>query len=98
MMVSSAGLLKLIILASYALTIAAIFNLLGDWSLWLGLSIVVPWLINKIMYKSATNATIKESLTSEEQFVKLFKYNIVALCFSDGNMLWGYDCIERKTD
>lgn len=98
MMVRTAGLLKLIILAGYGLILAALFKLLGDWSLWLGVSIVVPWLVNKIMYKSATNATIKASLTSEKQFVKLFKYNVVALYFPNGDMLWGHDCIERKVD
>lgn len=98
MMVRTAGFLKLIIFAGYALVIVAIFKLLGDWSLWLGLSITLPWLINKIMYKSATKTAIKSSLTSEKQFVKLFKYNVVALYFPNGDMLWGSDCIERKID
>lgn len=96
MMVRTAGFLKLIILAGYALVIVAIFKLLGDWSLWLGLSIILPWLINKIIYKSATNAAIKASLVSEKQFVKLFKCNVVALYFPNGDMLWGSDLVRRK--
>lgn len=96
MMVRTAGFLKLVIFAGYALTALGALGVWGTWSLWLGLSIITPWLINKTMYKSATNATIRASLESEQQFVKLFKYNVVALNYPNGDMLWGNDCIERK--
>lgn len=90
MMVRTAGFLKIIIFAGYIMSAAGMFNIWGNWSLWLGLSIIVPWLINKTMYKSATNATIRASLESEHQFVKLFKYNVVALNYPNGDMLWRY--------
>ena len=98
MTVRVAGFLRLIIIVGYVLVISAVFNIFSNWSLWLGLSIVLPWLINKIMYKSATNTAIKESLISENKFVKLFKYNIVALYFPDGDTLWGFNCIECELD
>ncbi len=86
---------RLIIWVGYGLILINLFNFLGIWSLYLGLSIIIPWQINKLIYSIATNNAISKSQENEMSFVTLFKYGIICIKQNDGSILW-FDLLINK--
>lgn len=85
---------KLIIWAGYAFIVWYFVNSSHTWALYWGLVIIIPWFLNKIIYRYSTIIVTEEALKSEERFVELFKHNVIALELKSGEHLWGSDLIK----
>lgn len=84
-----------IIWIGYGLIVCYFLNILPQWSLLLGLSIALPWLINKHIYNFSVHHVVQAGLKSEKVFVEMFKYDVLALQFSNNKMIWGYQLMKQ---
>lgn len=96
--VRQSGPLRLFLVTSCLAVIFSMLGLIGNWAAWLGVSAVFPWLMNRILYKSATNSVAMAALSDERLFVELFKRSIVAISLPDGKQIWAHDCLDIPRD
>jgi len=89
---------KLVTWIGYGIILAYLFGILGQWALLAGMTIVIPWLINRHIYKYSVHLAISAGLRDEDTFVHLFKYNCLALNYPNGQMVWGSDLIRKEED
>ena len=90
------SLFKLIVWLGYGLIIWFIISSNSLWALYLGLSILIPWLLNKNLYNYCTKVVLAEAHKSEARFVELFRYNILGLRLEDGSVALGSDFLSKK--
>ncbi len=79
--------LALIVWIGYACILANLVGWFGGWSMALGLTIIAPWLINKITYGLSRDTALRVALASESGFVKLFEFGVLTLRTSDGSYI-----------
>lgn len=88
-------LFKVLVVLGLVFVVIGLLDLSEIWSFYLGLSILIPWYVNKRIYKIAVRTAINEGKKTEVKFMELFKYNILAIQYPNGKMIWFWDLVER---
>ncbi len=87
--------LNIVVASGYALLIVW-FVWQNNWQIMLGLTILVPWWINKAMYKYALRTATIFGRSSEENFVFLFTRDVLRIKMPDGSLLSSFDFIDQE--
>jgi hypothetical protein len=74
---------RLVIWFGYACVLVSFFDL-APWTFAVGLTIVAPWLANKITYSLSSTTALNVALVDEASFLKLFKWGVVVVCLPNG--------------
>jgi uncharacterized membrane protein YgaE (UPF0421/DUF939 family) len=56
----------------------------APWTFAVGLTIVAPWLANKITYGLSSTTALSLALIDEASFLKLFKWGVVVVSLPNG--------------